>query len=329
MHRSFRIAPAVLALAAVFIVTPVPAHAENKDMIELKLRLQQLQDAVARLQQSNDERMGVMKDLVQQTTDSVSKMSLTLDAVQRQVRAQGDTSGGKIDQVSSQMQSLNDSLDELKARLGRMEKSLADVQSSQQSINARMASGAPSTGSPMDTTPPPASTPAPAAPITRPGGKPSAGTPISSLPSNAPSAAAGLPTNPSAPPVEDLYRTAYSDFNSAKYPLATAEFNDVIRFYPDSNLSGNSYFYLGEIDYRAGRFAPAARNYDKVLEQYPGNQKAAVAQLRKGESLISLHQTDAGARELRSLMQRFPNSPEASTARAKLASLGLSTGARR
>ena len=134
---------------------------------------------------------------------------------------------------------------------------------------------------------------------------------------------APVPDTPAAPAVEDLYRTALTDFNGAKYPLATTEFNDVIKFYPDSNFAGNAYFYLGEIDFRASRFAAAAKSYDKVMEQYPGNTKVAVAQLRKGESLLALKQTDAGTRELRSLIQRFPNSQEAAAARSKLSGLGI------
>ena len=53
-----------------------PAFAVNKDMVQLQTQVQQLQDAVAHLQQSNDERMGVLNDLVQQSADSVNKMSL-------------------------------------------------------------------------------------------------------------------------------------------------------------------------------------------------------------------------------------------------------------
>ncbi len=316
MQRSIRFAPAVLALAALLVLAPAPAHAANKEMIELQTQVRALADAIARLQQSNDERMGVMKDLVQQTTDSVNKMQLTLDTLQRQTRAQSEGNSTKVEQVSAQVQSLNDSLDELKARLGRMEKSLGDIGNSQASINARLATGpAPATAAP-DSAPMNTSPVAAPPPVTR--GKPSAAAPAAAVPI----AADPISTNPSAPPVEDLYRTAFSDYNGAKYPLATAEFNDLIRYYPDSNLAGNAYFYLGEIDYKAGRFGPASRNYDRVMEQYPGNNKIAVAQLRKGESLIALKQTDAGARELRSLIQRFPNSPEAVTARAKLGSLG-------
>src|SRR3984957_9168914 len=93
------------------------AFAVNKDMVELQTQGQQLQEAVARLQQSNDERMGVLKDLVQQSADSVNKMSLSIEALQQQAKTQQEASGGKMDQVSGQVQSLNDSLDEVKAPL--------------------------------------------------------------------------------------------------------------------------------------------------------------------------------------------------------------------
>jgi tol-pal system protein YbgF len=311
MHRTLRIVPATLALAAVLFTAPSPAFAANKDMVELQTQVRALQDAIARLQQSNDERMGVMKDLIQQTTDAVNKMGQTMDGVQRQMRAQSEGTGKNVEQLSGQMQSLNDSLDELKARLGRIEKNIGDVQSQQQSISAKVDSGGgvAGGGAPATDTPPSGNAPAP---IVR-NGKPSAAIP----------AAPALPTTPAAPPVEDLYRTAFSDFNGAKYTLASAEFNDVIKYYPDSNLAGNAYFYLGEIDYKAGRFSAAAKNYDKVAEQYPGNPKTAISQLRKGESLLAQKQTDAGVRELRSLIQRYPNTQEATAARSKLNALGV------
>ena len=306
MTRFARLIPASIALAAVMLAVPAPLFAANKEMIQLQTQVQALQDAIARLQQSSDERAGVMRDLVQQTTDSVNRMAQTMDALQRQIRTQGETSGKSTEQVSGQMQSLNDSVDELKARLTRIEKSLGDLQSAQQTINARADTSAASTN---------------AAPLT-PDIAPTAPAGRSSRPSAAVPAVA-TPEAPAAPPVEDLYRTAFSDYNGAKYTLASAEFNDVIKFYPDSNLAGNAYFYLGEIDYKAGRFAPASKNYDKVVEQYPGNVKIPTAQLRKGESLLALKQTDAGARELRSLIQRYPNSQEAASARSKLSGLGI------
>jgi tol-pal system protein YbgF len=313
---------ACAALAVSLLVPASPAFAVSKEIVQLQTQVQQLQDAVARLQQSNDERMGVMKDLVQQSADSVNRMSLNIDALQKQLQNRQQNQDTKLDQVSGQMQSLNDSLDEVKARLTRLEKVAQDIQNQQQSINANMP---PASGGIPDTTatPPPASTPPPAATTPAPTkrGKPSAGTPMSQVvPAPQPNETAAAPA---APPVDDLYKTALGDYMGAKYQLASSEFGDVIKSYPDHPLAGNATFYRGEIAYRGGHYQDAIGDYDKVIEQYADSNKVPVAHLHKGEALIALKQNDAGVRELRALIQRFPNSPEAMQARSKLSGMGI------
>jgi len=137
------------------------------------------------------------------------------------------------------------------------------------------------------------------------------------------------PPTPAAPPVDDLYKTALSDYMGAKYQLASSEFSDVAKFYPDHPLSGNAAYYQGEIAYRAGKYPDAVREYDRVIEQYPDNSKVAVSHLHKGQALIAMKQNDAGIRELRALIQRFPNSPEAMQARSKLSGMGVTVTPKR
>ncbi len=331
-----------LALLGVLGIVVPRAHAVNKEMVELQTQVQNLQDSVARLQQSNDERMGVLKDLVQQSADSVNKMSVAVDALQKNVRTQNEGTGGKVDQVSGQVGALNDSVDEIKARLGRLEKALQDVQSQQQSINATLqnmspaAAGAPAGQAPSPALPPTPTKQQPASsqplgygPGTRnPKGKPAAGTPLSSLANAAPAVATTAPP-PTAPAAGDLYKTALSDYMSAKYPLSSSEFSEVIRLYPEDQLAGSSFYYLGEIDYRSGKYANAVRDYDRVLEQFPDNPKVAVARLHKGMALFAQKDNDAGARELRTLIARFPSSPEATQARSKLNGMGIAISPKR
>jgi TolA-binding protein len=333
--RSLGFASAVLGLA----LCATPAFAVNKDMVQLQTQVQQLQDAVARLQQSNDERMGVMRDLVQQTADSVNKMSVALQTLQQHMQTQQDAANGKVDQVSGQIQSLNDSVDELKARLTRMEKSLQDIQGQQQSISATLqnnnpaqgttaAPGAPGAAGPQTTAPPPSqdnAAPLPAPDQAQPATprKPSAGIPMAAAAPNT------APNTPGAPPADDLYKTALGDYMGARYSLATSEFGDVVKYYPDNPLSGNSLYYLGEIDYRAGHFGASVKSYDRVLTEYPGSARIPAAHLHKGEALLAMHQNDAGVRELRALIQRFPNSPEAMQARSKLSGMGVPVNPRR
>jgi len=308
MSTSLRFRFAAVALLA-FTLPALPAHAVNKDMVQLQTQVQQLQDAVARLQQSNDERMGVLKDLVQQTADSVNKMSVTVGGLQQQLGAQQSSATAKADQLSGQIQSLNDSLDELKARMAKFDRALANIDSQQQTANALLQNLPSSSGGSTASGPAPSPNasgpqsltqdPQPAAPVTR------------------------NPPTPAGPSVDDLYRAALGDYMAGKYPLAASEFADVIKQYPDENLSGNAYFYLGEINNKAVKPSIAVKDYDHLIEHYPDNSKIPAAHLHKGETLLSMKQPDAGVRELRALIQRFPNSPEAAQARSKLNALGV------
>jgi TolA-binding protein len=306
----------------------VPAFAESKDMIQLQTQIQQLMDAVARLQQANDERMGVMKDLVQQTADSVNKMSVVVDGLKLQMQNSQDASAAKNDQLSGQIQSLNDSLDEMKARLARMEKSLGDVQNQQQSTNAMLSNlpqpGTNQPGASQGGTNQPGAN-QPGAPLTIPD-QPATGSRYVAPSSNA--APATLPPPAAGPSAGDLYRAALGDYMGAKTALSTSEFNELIKSYPDDNLSGNAYFYLGEMNYKNQKLTVAVKDYDALLERYPDNVKIPTAHLHKAFALIAMKQNDAGVRELRALIQRFPNSPEASQARTKLSSLHIAGASR-
>jgi len=302
-----------LGLAILLSLAAPPAHAVNKDMVQLQTQIQELQSSVARLQQSNDERMGVLRDLVQQSADSVNKMSVVVDSLQLQMRAQHDSTIAKTDQVSGQVQALNDSLDEVKARLNNVEKTLQSLQNQQQSIDAALQNIAP--GTPGATTPPPSNSSAPAA--------------NANLPTS-PSVTAPAPSlKTSAPAVAALYKTALSDWMAAQYPLATTEFNEIVRTYPADPMAGNSFYYLGEIEYRNGKYSNAIKDYDHVLDQFPDNPKVPVSHLHKGQALFEIGKRDAGIAELRTLIARFPHAPEAAQARSKLSGLGVSAAPKR
>ena len=279
-----------LAIMAMLLATDVPSFAANKEMIQLQTQVQSLQDQVARLQQSMDMNMGVMKNLIEQSADSVNRMNAAVTDLQNKMQGLSTDNSGKIDQLSSQVQSLHDSVDELKSRLAKVSKQLDDMQQGGQNLPA---------GQPGMTA--------------APGGAPNAGAPGGEMTSN-------------APPPDQLYNNALRDYNSGKYDLASQEFGDYIKYYSNTDLAGNAQFYLADIEYRQGNFEAAVKDYDKVLEQYPGGNKAATAQLKKGYALLELGQRDAGVRELNSLIARYPRSIEASQARDRLRRLGVASG---
>jgi len=271
----------LLALLSMLWLTVSPAWGANKEMIQLQTQVQQLQEQMTAMQRSFDERMGVMKNLVERDTDAINKATGALTALQATLQKQQGDSAAHVDQLSGQIQSLNDTLDELKARLAKVSKQLEDMQSSQQSLAAQQAT------------------------------------------TQAQQQAAA-----SAPPPDVLYNNALRDYNGDKNDLATQEFSDYIKYYPNTDLAGNCYFYLGEIQFRQGNYQQAAKSYDQVLQNFPTGNKAASAQLKKGFSLLELGKQEDGVIELRHVIQRYPKSNEALQARERLRKLGVSASTR-
>lgn len=272
---------AFVAIVLILWVAAAPAFGANKDMVQLQTQVQQLQEQMTAMQQSFNERMGVMNNLVEKDTDAVNKVAAAITALQSTLAKEQEGSGGKLDQVSGQIQALNDTMDEIKVRLAKVTKQLEDMQSAQQSLAASQASQ---------------------------------------------KAAADAAAQ--APPPDVLYNNALRDYNGGKNDLASQEFSDYIKFYPNTDLAGNAYFYLGELQFKQNNFQQAVQSYDQVLQNFPSGNKAASAQLKKGFALLELGKQDDGVSELRHLIQRYPHSPEALQAREKLRKAGVSSTAK-
>lgn len=269
----------VVVVAVLFLGT-APAWGASKEMIQLQTSVDDLKAQMTQMTQSFNERMGVMKNLLDQNTDSMNKAAAAITSLQGTLLKQQSDSGTHVDQLSGQIQALNDTLDELKVRLGKVSKQLEDLQAAQQSLAAQQAQQAQQ-----------------------------------------------QQQQAQAPPPDVLYTNALRDYQGGKNDLAVQEFSDYIKFYPNTDLAGNAYFYLADIEYRQGNFQQAAKDYDQVLQNFPSGNKAAAAQLKKGYALIELGQKDAGVGELRHLIQRYPRTNEATEARERLRKLGVSAAA--
>jgi tol-pal system protein YbgF len=264
-----------------------PAFSVSKEIIQLQTQVQALQDEINQMRQSFDERMGVMQHLVEQSTDNVNKVSTSVNELNQSLQRRQQDEGGRADQLSGQIQALHDSVDELKARMNKITQQLEAIQNAQQNINT-----APPTGAPVGN-----------GTVAGPG---------------------GMAVN-QAPPADVLYNNALRDYNAANYDLASQEFGDYLKFYPNTDLAGNAQFYMGDIAYRNKDYPNAVKAYDTVIEQYPDGNKAAAAQLKKGYALLEMGQRQAGVRELNALVVRYPRSIEAQQAKDRLKKLGASS----
>jgi tol-pal system protein YbgF len=128
---------AVASLFLMLLAPLTPAFGVSKEIVQLQTQVQILSDQLQKMQQSNDERMGVLKNLIETNTDSVNKMTAALAAMQKTLQSQNGDTQAKVDQISGQVQALNDSVDEMKARLNKLQKQLEDIQTAQQNMAAQ------------------------------------------------------------------------------------------------------------------------------------------------------------------------------------------------
>jgi len=271
----------ISVVAVVAILASNAAWAVNKDMVALQTQMQALQDQMARMQQGFDERMGVMKSLMDQNTDSINKVTASIAAMNELLQKQQSAGTAQADQLSGQIQALNDSIDELKARMAKVSKQMDDMQAAQQSAAASQAAQQ--------------------------------------------AQAAALAA---APPPDVLYNNALRDYNAGKNDLAAQEFSDYVKYYPNTDLAGNSYFYLAELQFKQANYQEAIKNYDLVIQNFPSGNKAVSAELKKGFAQVELGQKDTGVATLRHVIQRYPRSNEALQARDRLRKLGVSASAK-
>jgi tol-pal system protein YbgF len=265
----------VLALFLVLWIGLAPAYGASKEIIQLQTQVDQLQQQMTQMKQSFDERMGVMKNLVEQNTDVANKLNTTLKDLTASINKQQQDRAAQVDQISGQIQALNDTMDELKVRMAKLSKQLEDMQSAQQSLAATQAQQQQQAQAMAQ-----------------------------------------------APPPDVLYNNGLRDYNGGKPDLAVQEFGDYVKFYPNTDLAGNAYFYLAELQFRAGNFPKAIEEYDLVLQNFPSGNKAAAAQLKKGFALLELGKEEEGTQELRHVIQRYPKTNEATQARERLRKAG-------
>ena len=128
-------------------------------------------------------------------------------------------------------------------------------------------------------------------------------------------------TGPPSP--EELYNAAYADFIKGSYDLAKQGFEEYLKHYPDTELSDNAQYWIGESYYVQRKFSDAVQAFDKVIQNYPKGDKSPAAALKKGYSLLEMKNTEAGIKELRGVIQKYPNSDSAQLARDRLNAIGV------
>jgi tol-pal system protein YbgF len=283
----------VLRVAALTLIGSALSFGASKEIVELQRDVALLQDKMDTMQRDLDTKLGALTAMLQAVQDNSAKSNASLqDALSNGVGKQlAPVSGlsAKVDSMGDDVHALRDSLNDLSARLERMDAKMTDLKNQMQIIQN-----------------PPAA-PGAAVPGAAPGTQPQAG------------ATAGPPAGMTA---EKTYTDARRDLQTGNTDLALQEFQQYLTYFPNTELAASAQYYIGEILFRRSDYTNAIPAFDAVLERYPENPKTADAHFMKGMALLKAGQRSRAVQEFRTLVANYPRTDDARKAQQQLRQLG-------
>jgi tol-pal system protein YbgF len=120
---------------------------------------------------------------------------------------------------------------------------------------------------------------------------------------------------------EQAYQAAYSDYAAGRYKLAAEAFREFLNHYPNTEVSDNAQYWIGESLYAQGDFAGSIIEFRAVVDHYPKGDKVPAALLKIGIANARLNNKEEARKSFDSLIRKYPKSPEAALAKERLAQL--------
>jgi len=229
--------------------------------------------------------------------EEISKLNTNVSQQTEQLLKSNADTGVRLGELTAKMEQLESKLEDTNRRLAQLSQQIAETQGDLARLRSPAASGL---------TPP--QNPPPAG--NGPGGIGGDTTVVR--------APAGARTGPT-----ELYDTAYADYNKGRYALAIQGFQDYLNAYPNTDLSDNAQYWIGECLYAQKKHKEAIAAFDKLLKQWPRSDKAAAGLLKKGYALIELGPKAEAVVQLQYVMHEFPAAEESRLARARLRTMGI------
>ena len=116
----------------------------------------------------------------------------------------------------------------------------------------------------------------------------------------------------------ELYRDAYESYQKGDNDGARRKFEAFLKQYPNTDLSDNAQFWIGETYYAKKDFEKAILEYEKVIAKYPEGDKVPAALLKQAFAFLELGDKTNGRNLLRRVIERFPHSEQSEMAIKKL-----------
>lgn len=120
---------------------------------------------------------------------------------------------------------------------------------------------------------------------------------------------------------DELYNTAYLDYTQGNYDIAISGFKRYLQLFPDTELSDNAQYWIGECYYTKKLYSDAILEFEKVVTQYPEGNKVVSSLYKIGLAYQSNNEINKAKQYYQRVFNDFPTAPEANLARERYNSL--------
>jgi len=273
-------------ITVLMFVCSLTGLGQSREIRELQRDMALLGDQVRQMQRSLDENMAALRVLVQQAVDGVNKTNTSMAVLENHVRERlreqektlvqpMATASSKVDQMATEFQAMREAMNDLTARMGKLEQRLVDL-----SNTIKVLQSPP---------PPPTTTPS-----------------VSGPPSGV--TAEGLYANAMRDKDSGNYDLALQEFTdylkyfgatdtapNAQYHIgeiyynrgeleeALRAFDLVLEKYPENVKTRDAMYMKGQTLLKMGQRTKAAEEFRGIISRWPGSELAAKARARLRE----------------------------------------------
>jgi len=116
------------------------------------------------------------------------------------------------------------------------------------------------------------------------------------------------------PEVQEAYQAAFAFVQAREFDDAIGAFNAFVADYPDTRLTPNGYYWLGELHAANDDLSAAEVSFEKVINNFDGNNKVADALYKLGLVKARQGETERSRELLKRVREEFPESSAAGLA---------------
>lgn len=124
------------------------------------------------------------------------------------------------------------------------------------------------------------------------------------------------------PAIQSAYMDGFNQLQNGKYDAAIASFKQFVAQHPETSLTDNAWYWLGEANYVQQNMGDSLEAFETVVNRFKNSPKMPAALYKIGLIQIAQNQTDNGESTLQRVVDQYPDSDSADLAQQKLQSLG-------